>query len=67
MEDHMFSFSIKICRVFYIDYLIWMTPYKRYQYNSDELPLPMATVYDLKHIDHELIEYDEKRMVSSEK
>ena len=50
-----------------IDYLIWMTPYKRYQYNSDELPLPMATVYDLKHIDHELIEYDEKRMVSSEK
>jgi len=50
-----------------IDYLIWMTTYKRYQYNSDELPLPMAIVYALKHIDHELIEYDEKRMVSSEK
>ena len=69
-RPHVFFFDKRFVECFMkkdIDYLIWMTPYKRYQYNSDELPLPMATVYDLKHIDHELIEYDEKRMVSSEK
>ncbi len=50
-----------------IDYLVWMTPYKRYQYAPEKLQPPRATVYDIKNINCELIEYDEKRMVSSEK
>lgn len=50
-----------------IDYLVWMTPYKRYQYAPEKLQPPKAIVYDIKNINCELIEYDEKRMVSSEK
>ena len=50
-----------------IDYLVWMTPYKRYQYAPEKLQPPRATVYDIKNINYELIEYDEKRMISSEK
>ena len=49
-----------------IDYLVWMTPYKRYQYAPEKLQPPKAVVYDLKNANYKLIEYDERRMVSSE-
>lgn len=50
-----------------IDYLIWMTQYKRYQYKPEEIQLPKAIIYDLRNLNCGLIEYAEKRMVSSEK
>lgn len=67
---HLYFFDKRFVECFRnedIDYLVWMTPYKRYQYAPEKLQPPRATVYDIKNINYELIEYDEKRMVSSEK
>ena len=67
---HLYFFDKRFVECFQnedIDYLVWMTPYKRYQYASEEIQQPKAIVYDLKNVNCELIEYDEKRMVSSEK
>jgi hypothetical protein len=67
---HLHYFDKKFVECFLnedIDYFIWMTPYKGYQYAPDEIQPPKATVYDIKNINYELIEYDEKRMISSEK
>lgn len=67
---HLHYFDKKFVECFLneeIDYFVWMTPYKGYQYAPDEIQPPKATVYNLKNINCELIEYDEKRMVSSEK
>lgn len=70
---HYYFFDKKFVECFIkndIDYLIWMTPYKRYEYELEELQPPKAIVYDIKNIssiNNKLIHYDEKRMVSSEK
>lgn len=67
---HLYFFDKRFVECFQnedIDYLVWMTPYKRYQYAPEELQPPKTIVYDLKNVNCELIEYDEKRMVSSEK
>lgn len=50
-----------------IDYIIWMTPYKRYFYAPDEKQPPKATIYTKNNLLHELLEYDEDKMVSAEK
>lgn len=67
---HLHYFDKKFVECFIngdIDYLIWMTPYKRYQYAPDKIQPPIATIYDIKNMKIELIEYNEKKMVSSEK
>ena len=67
---HLYFFDKRFVECFKnedIDYLVWMTPYKGYQYAPDEIQPTRATVYDLKNANYKLIEYDEKRMVSSEK
>lgn len=50
-----------------IDYIIWMTPYKRYAYVKDDMQPPMVTIYSKNKLVHELFEYDEKKMISAEK
>ena len=50
-----------------IDYMIWMTPYKRYSYASNEIQPPKVVLYDLKDFKCKLLEYDEDKMVSAEK
>ena len=67
---HLYFFDKRFVECFKnedIDYLVWMTPYKRYQYAPEKIQPPKAIVYDLKNVNCNLIEYDEKRMVSSEK
>ena len=50
-----------------IDYVIWMTPYKRYAYVKDDMQPPMVTIYSKNKLVHELFDYDEKKMISAEK
>lgn len=50
-----------------IDYIIWMTPYKRYFLAPDEMQPPKATIYTKNNLLYELLEYDEDKMVSAEK
>lgn len=52
-----------------VDYVFWMTPYKKYQKGTprDVPDQPELTIIDVRNFDYSLlIEYDDMRMVSNE-
>lgn len=49
-----------------IDYLLWYTPYKRYEGLSPQVTFPTLCVFDLSQKDFLRIKYDKEKMPSAE-
>lgn len=49
-----------------IDYLVWYTPYKRFEFANPPIPLPQICVFDLSKPLVHRYKFDEERMISSE-
>lgn len=69
-KPHIYCYDKAFLEVFKdtdIDYFIWYAPYKNFQTDAEMVFLPKASIYDVKNMNFQMIEYDEDYMISLEK